>query len=76
MILERFNFYQGKIYGLSKIIYMPPNKKDGFEGVGVFTAGELHMGPFTCKQGNGETIYFSNMIKGRPDDSTTGLTFS
>jgi hypothetical protein len=41
-------------------------KSKRFEGIGIFTNGVLHMGPFLCRMGNGKRRLFSHMIDGRP----------
>lgn len=59
-------------YGPAYIYYnhTDPNRKDlSFYGIGVFTDGKLHMGPFTAVNGEGAGFSFSQMINGRPADS-------
>ena len=62
--------YKGKPQGLAHIKYTDPNQMMfSFEGVGVFTDGQLHMGPFTFINGNRWGGCFSQMIGGRPADN-------
>jgi hypothetical protein len=45
--------YKGKPNGLAHIQYTDPDNKNlSFEGIGVFTDGTLHMGPFIYIKGN------------------------
>jgi hypothetical protein len=45
---------KGVPYGPAYIEYTHPDKKGfSFEGVGVFTEGRLHLGPFTAIDGDG-----------------------
>jgi hypothetical protein len=71
MTLSKCSLYKGVPYGLAHISFKHPTD-DGysFEGMGVFTDGKLHMGPFTCQQGNGTRRSHSLMIDGRPADSS------
>ena len=40
--------YKGKPNGLAHIHYVDPeNEVNSFDGLGIFTEGQLHMGPFT-----------------------------
>jgi hypothetical protein len=51
---------KGVPYGPAYIEYTHPDKKDlSFEGVGVFTEGRLHLGPFTAIAGNGAGLSYS-----------------
>jgi hypothetical protein len=51
---------KGVPYGPAYIEYThPDNKGFSFEGVGVFSEGHLHSGPFTAIDGNGNGISFS-----------------
>jgi hypothetical protein len=43
--------------------------------VGVFTDGNLHLGPFTCLSGSGVGYSFSMMSNGRPDDQEYATHF-
>jgi hypothetical protein len=62
--------YKGKPTGLAVLQYTDPDDKGlSFEGVGVFTDGELHNGPFVCINGNGWGHSFSLMTNGRPADN-------
>ena len=47
----------------------PTDEAYSFEGVGVFTDGKLHMGPFTCIDGKGYGRSYSMMLNGRPGDN-------
>ncbi len=70
--LKLCTLYRGVPYGPAHIQYThpDPNRNDlSFEGVGVFTEGRLHMGPFTVIDGDGNGLSFSKMIDGRPADS-------
>jgi len=70
--LKLCTLYKGVPYGPAHIQYTHPDPNDkwlSFEGVGVFTEGRLHMGPFTAINGNGKGYSFSKMINGRPADS-------
>ena len=40
-----------------------------FDGVGIFTDGKLHKGPFTAINGNGFGESYSLMFDGEPADS-------
>jgi hypothetical protein len=61
---------KGKPYGLAHIKYTDPDDKNSsFEGVGVFTQGELHMGPFICIRDTGHKYSYSLMMNGRPADN-------
>ncbi len=61
--------YKGRPYGLAEIKTKDSNDDyDSFDGVGLFTDGELHMGPFTCQTGDGKSISFTHMTNGRPAD--------
>ena len=54
--------YKGVPYGPAHIYYAHPNpdRKDlSFEGVGVFSEGRLHMGPFTAIAGDGVGYSYS-----------------
>jgi hypothetical protein len=39
-----------------------------FKGIGLFTDGSLHLGPFTCIDGDGWGRSYSHMQRGRPAD--------
>ena len=62
---------KGVPYGLAIISFAHSDKNDylSFEGVGIFSDGKLHMGPFTCITRSGEGLSFSQMLNGRPADS-------
>jgi hypothetical protein len=71
MTLSKCSLYKGVPYGLTHISFKHPTEDfNSFEGMGVFTDGKLHMGPFTCQQGSGFRRSFSLMIDGRPADSS------
>ena len=71
MTLSKCTLYKGVPYGLAHISFKhPTNDYSSFEGMGVFTDGKLHMGPFTCQLGNGFRRSYSLMIDGRPADSS------
>ena len=62
--------YKGKPTGLAVLQYNDPDQKWlSFEGVGVFTDGELHNGPFLCIRGDEWGSSFSLMTNGRPADN-------
>lgn len=62
--------YKGVPYGLVRIQYKDPNSKWlSFEGIGIFTNGELHMGPFFCVDGLGYIWSFCHMMNGRPAEN-------
>ncbi len=70
--LKMCTLYKGVPYGPAHIQYThhdPNHKSRSFEGVGVFTDGRLHMGPFTAIAGDGHGYSYSQMINGRPADS-------
>jgi hypothetical protein len=70
MTLKMCTLYKGVPNGIAQISFKHPTDKDeSFEGVGVFTDGRLHMGPFTCLRGDGNRYSYSLMIDGRPADS-------
>ena len=47
--LKLCTLFRGKPNGLGYINYKDPKSKWlSFDGVGVFSDGKLHMGPFTC----------------------------
>jgi hypothetical protein len=71
MTLSKCTLYKGVPYGLARISFKHPTLDgNSFEGIGVFTDGKLHMGPFTCQQGDGFRRSYSLMIDGRPADSS------
>jgi hypothetical protein len=74
--------YRKKPIGPAYIQYKhPKTPSKSFEGVGMFTNGKLHMGPFLCrtakegKEGDGKRILFSHMIDGRPADKCYATKF-
>jgi hypothetical protein len=49
VILKICTLFKGKPYGPAYILYTDEGDNFlSFEGVGIFTEGLLHMGPFTC----------------------------
>jgi len=51
---------KGVPYGPAYIEYTRPGDKGlSFEGVGVFTEGRLHLGPFTAINGYGDGFSYS-----------------
>ena len=76
MTLSKCSLYKGVPYGLAHISFKhPTNDHASFEGMGVFTDGKLHMGPFTCQMGDGYRRSYSLMIDGRPADSSFHTAF-
>jgi hypothetical protein len=58
--LKLCTLLKGVPYGPAYIEYTHPSEKwRSFEGVGVFTEGRLHMGPFTGIDGEGDAYSFS-----------------
>ena len=58
--LKLCTLLKGVPYGQAYIEYTHPSIKDlSFNGVGVFTDGRLHMGPFTAITGNGIGFSYS-----------------
>jgi len=71
MTLSKCSLYKGVPYGLAHISFKHPTSDfNSFEGMGVFTDGKLHMGPFSCQCENGWRRSYSLMIDGRPADSS------
>jgi hypothetical protein len=68
-------FYKGKPVGLAYIEHKDTTPYHAFEGIGVFTDGELHMGPFLCKTDKGKRKLYTQMIDGRPGDKFFHTTF-
>lgn len=53
MTLKLCTLYKDKPYGPAYIQYIDPNNREiSFDGVGIFTEGKLHMGPFTAINGD------------------------
>jgi hypothetical protein len=51
---------KGVPYGPAYIEYTHPDRKDlSFDGVGIFTEGRLHLGPFTAIDGDGDGYSYS-----------------
>jgi hypothetical protein len=58
--LKLCTLLKGVPYGPAYIEFTHPNNKGlSFEGVGVFTEGRLHMGPFTAIDGDGDGYSYS-----------------
>jgi hypothetical protein len=60
--LKLCTLLKGVPYGPAYIEYTHPDEKYkylSFDGVGVFTEGRLHLGPFTAIDGNGRGLSFS-----------------
>ncbi len=54
--LKMCTIYKEKPIGPALISYTTHKVESmRFEGIGIFTNGELHMGPFLCKMGDGTT---------------------
>ena len=54
--LKMCTLYKGIPYGPAHLVLSIPGFKFySFDGVGLFTDGELHGGPFTCVDGNGHS---------------------
>jgi hypothetical protein len=52
--LKLCTLLKGVPYGPAYIEYIDPDHKErSFDGVGVFTDGRLHLGPFTVIRGDG-----------------------
>ena len=63
--------YKGKPNGLAHIQYNDlESNYYSFEGLGIFTEGQLDKGPFTYIKGNGWKESISCMLEGRPGDSS------
>ena len=57
--LKLCTLLNGVPYGLAYIEYTHPDKKYlSFNGMGVFSEGRLHMGPFTAINGDGQGYSF------------------
>ena len=62
MTLKLCTVFKGVPYGPAYIEYThsDPKRKDlSFDGVGIFTEGKLHMGPFTGIDGDGDSYSYS-----------------
>lgn len=69
--LQFCTLYKEEPYGLAQIQYQNPvSRLESFSGLGFFTDGKLHMGPFTCLNDFGFSISYSMMMNGRPADSS------
>ena len=60
--------YKGKPFGPALIHCDHDTDAHAFEGIGIFTNGVLHNGPFLCKTRKGKRKLFTHMIDGRPAD--------
>jgi hypothetical protein len=68
--LKLCTLFKGIPFGPAHIEYIHPSEKWlSFDGVGIFTEGRLHMGPFTAINGDDTERSSSLMIDGRPGDS-------
>jgi hypothetical protein len=68
--------YKGKLFGPAVIQYEDKDNKGlSFNGVGIFTNGKLHKGPFFCVTESNHALLFSMMINGRPANSYYGTLF-
>ena len=68
--------YKGVPEGPAHIYFKHPTDKGwSFEGVGVFTHGQLHGGPFICLQGNQYARSYELMMNGRPADGANATYF-
>ena len=60
MNLKLCTLFKGVPYGPAYIEYIhPDNKALSFDGVGVFSEGRLHMGPFSAINADGRGYSFS-----------------
>ena len=60
MNLKLCTLYKGVPYGPAYIEFThPDNESRSFDGVGVFSEGRLHMGPFTFIDGKGKGFSYS-----------------
>ena len=67
--------YKGKPNGLALMEYHDSTSQfKSFEGIGVFTDGQLHMGPSTFAQEDSLRRLYSCMLHGRPAN-TSFFTF-
>ncbi len=78
--LSMCTLYKGIPFGPAFIEYYSdktPSKR--FSGIGIFTDGKLHMGPFLCQMGddscNKKRRLFTHMINGRPAEKHFGTIF-
>ena len=68
--------YKGVPHGLAHIEFKHPVEVDeSFEGIGIFTNGQLHAGPFNCISGDGIPKSFSLMNNGRPAENYCGTYY-
>ena len=58
--LKLCTLIKGVPFGPAYIEYIDPHLQDlSFDGVGIFTDGRLHMGPFTAINGDGRGLSYS-----------------
>ncbi len=76
MTLKLCTLYNGVPYGPAIIQYTDKNSKYlSFEGVGFFTEGKLHNGPFICVDADGWGRSISSLKDGRPYEGSFGSYF-
>ena len=69
--------YKSVPYGLAHILLeIPDDPYNSFEGLGFFTSGILHDGPFTYTRKDGHSGSYTLMKEGRPADNHFGTIFS
>jgi hypothetical protein len=74
--LKLCTLYNGVPYGPAIIQYTSEILEIySFEGVGLFTDGKLHDGPFSCVTEDGWSYSFALMKNGRPADGGFGSYF-
>lgn len=65
--LKMCTLYNGRPIGPAQIQFEHRRDKSlSFNGIGIFTNGKLHMGPFLCIDGKNNPCLYSMMIDGRP----------
>ncbi len=74
--LKLCTIYNGVPYGPAMIHYTDQDNNWSFVGVGVFTDGKLHDGPFTCLEGDSFSRSYSLMKDGRPGEGEFGSYFN
>ena len=76
MTLKMCTVYKGVPEGPAHIYFKhPDSERESFEGVGVFTHGQLHGGPFICIKGDNYKRSYELMMNGRPADGAKGTYF-
>jgi len=81
--LKMCTLYNGVPFGPALIRYDSDKKtmSKNFEGIGIFTNGQLHMSPFLCQMGDGtgpkkkKRRLYTHMIDGRPAEKHFGTYF-